>query len=367
MRILYIIDDLRVGGAQVHLARLTTSLRATAGFDLEILSLGRSSPALLGQLPPDVPVRSFQMESVRQARFLPSFLHLVRYLRRTGPEIVHTYLNTAGVFGLVAARLAGVRRVITSRRDMGTFRSSRIAALEAFLSRVGADRVFCVCQAVADATRYRERIPEAKLRVLRNGIDTRALVPRTRYRHDGPLRFCMVAAMNRPEKGHREFVEAAARTHHAHLGGVVFWLAGDGPLRPGLEALAERLGLGRVLAFLGERSDVPVILDEVDVLVVPSYTEAMSNAVLEGMAKGLPVIATAVDGNLETVVDGLTGRLVPPKDPTAIAEAMLAYAADPGLLERQGRAARSRVESAFDLETMTRAYEAEYRRLAARD
>jgi len=364
MHIAYIIDDLRVAGAQVHLVRLLAALRTSPGYELEVLCLGPASPHVLAQMPAGVPLRFFRMSSVKDRHFLPAFLGLTRHLRRERPDIVHTYLNTAGVFGLVAARLAGRSRVVTSRRDMGVFRSGRIRALEALLSRRGATRVFCVCRAVADETRRREGIPEEKLRVLLNGIDTRASVPRSAYSRSGPLKLFMAAGMNRAAKGHALFLEAAARARAACGDDVAFFLAGDGPLRGTLEEQAARLGLRESVRFLGERSDVALLLDGMDVLVVPSETEGISNAILEAMAKGLPVIATAVDGNLETVVEGATGSLVSRGDPQALAEAMLAYVRDRSLVEAHGRGARTRAESVFDLETMVSAYRAEYADLA---
>jgi glycosyltransferase involved in cell wall biosynthesis len=356
MRISYLIDDLRVGGAQTHLARLVHGL-AARGLDLEVLSFGPESKTVTAQIPASVPIVRFGLASVRSLGFPAAFVSLVRHLRRRRPDVVHTYLNTAGVFGLLAARLAGVKHVAVSRRDMGVFRSSRIRMLEAWLSRRLADRVFCVCEAVAAATRQHEGIAEDRLRVVLNGSDVRGVRARAEYRRTGTLRFCMVAAMNREQKGHRELLEAAARLRDLP---VSFQLAGDGPLRLALEERALELELQGVVRFVGETSDIQTLLDDADVVVVPSYTEGISNAALEGMAKGLPVIASAVDGNLETVADGETGRLVPPRDPQALADAMRAYAQDRVLVERHGRAARRRAKELFDLEGMIDAYQREY-------
>jgi len=355
--ITYVVDDLRVGGAQTHLTRLVQELWRR-GYLLQVVCMGASQAVVTSQIPTAVPLVSFRLSSVRAPTFALQFLALVRHLRRTRPAIVHTYLNTAGVFGLLAARLAGVPHVVTSRRDIGIFRSGRIRSLEASLSRRWADRVFCVCEAVARAVRRDEGIPDEKLRVLLNGIGVDGVGPRVAAR-GGPVRFGIVAAINRTEKGHREFVEAAAIAARA-MPAVEFHLVGDGPLRPGIEARVRELGIADKTTFHGERRDVLEFLDTVDVLAVPSYTEGISNAALEAMAKGLPVIATGVDGNLETVADGETGLLVAPRDAEALARAMVTYASDAGLRSSHGRAGRERLDRLFTVGRMADRYEEEY-------
>jgi glycosyltransferase involved in cell wall biosynthesis len=366
LHLLYIIDDLQVSGAQVHLTRLSKAL-SSRDYRIEVVSLGKVSDTVRSQLPSTVELRSFRMGSVWDPLFAPSFFRLVRYIRERRPDIVHTYLSTAGVFGLAAARMAGVRTIVTSRRDMGSFRSPRIRRLEAFLSRRYAQRVFCVCQAVAEETHRTERIPRAQLRVLLNGIDARGIVPRAKRTDEAVVNFVMVASMTRPEKGHRELIESMLLACQRTDRSFDLFLVGGGHLRPSLEALARRLGplgLKDRIRFLGEQREILQILEGMHVLVVPSYTEGLSNATLEAMAKGLPVIATAVDGNLEIVVDGQTGILVPSQDTAALSEALLAYVRDPSLVETHGKNARLRAE-AFSIEKMADDYDREYGSLLA--
>lgn len=366
MRLTYVIDNLRVGGAQVHLSRLAAGLARSGRHDVEIVALGPASPVVAAALPPEVALRSLPMESIRRPSFWAGFVRLVRHLRERRPAIVHTYLNTAGVFGIAAARLAGTGRVVASRRDMGAFRSRRVRALEAFLSRRWAARVVCVCEAVASETVERERLPRERVRVIYNGVDTRGIAPRSQYRAAPPLVLGMVASMDRVEKGHRELLAAVGLAARKRGHPVPLHLVGDGPLRGALEAAARAEGVADATRFLGTRADVTAVLAEVDVAVVPSHTEGISNATLEAMACGLPVVATAVDGNLETVVAGETGQLVPPHDSDALAAALLTYWDDPGIAERHGRAGRRRAEKSFDLATMIRRYEAEYDDLVGR-
>lgn len=359
IHIVYIIDDLKVGGAQVHLVRLVDLMRQS--FSLEIICLGPRSEKLMAQFTNDVEVIFFDMSSIRRpAMFLSSFFGLIRHLRCSKPQLVHTYLNTANVFGLLAARLAGIRRVITSRRDMGYFRTGRMAAVESWLSRHVAQEVFCVCQAVAEATKVQEKIPFKKLRVLLNGIDTMRYQPKTKETSKTNVVFSMVAAMNREMKGHSDLLKAIAEAVTSQQHDFLFQLVGDGPLRDSLEAEVRHLDIGKYVQFVGEQSDVMPILMETDVLVVPSHTEGISNAVLEAMATGLPVIATAVDGNREVLVDNVNGFLVPFQNPEAMAKAILMYTANKPMIRMHGDNARKHVEENFSLQLMQDNYIAAY-------
>jgi glycosyltransferase involved in cell wall biosynthesis len=165
-----------------------------------------------------------------------------------------------------------------------------------------------------------------------------------------------------PVKGHADLIDAAARLARERR--VKLFLIGDGPLRPSLESRGASLGLGDGIVFTGVRADVAPLLAMLDVVVVPSHTEGMSNALLEAMAMGRAVIATAVDGNLDVVSDGVTGLLVPPRDPAALAAALVRLVDDPERARQMGRAARARIEEAFTLQAMVASHEELYRGLA---
>src|SRR6185295_14480221 len=126
-------------------------------------------------------------------------------------------------------------------------------------------------------------------------------------------------------------------------------VVGDGSERSNLERLAQSLGLAEAVSFLGERRDVAEILSGASTFVSSSITEGVSLTLLEAMAVGLPVVATAVGGNPEVAVEGVTAALVPPGDPEALAAAIVATAGDPARAAEMGRAARARVECHFDV------------------
>lgn len=354
MKIIYIIDDLKVSGAQTHLLRLVNGLCQHT--NVEVVALGPCSSKISEQFDSRVAIHFFDMDSVRAPSFWCSFFSLVKYLHRKRPDIVHTYLNTANVFGLLAARISGTRRVVTSRRDIGCFRTGRIAWLETILSRYLANHVFCVCAAVARRVEDLEKVPVEKLNFIYNGVDANLYVPKEKINKDKPLKFGVVASINREEKGHRDYIEAAAEANAARPGFAQFYLAGDGPLRTVLEDLVKKKGLDTVTFFAGEVKDIDAFLSDIDVLVVPSHTEGISNALLEGMAKGLPAIATAVDGNLEVMVHKVTGIMVPPSSPALLREAFFYFADNRDQLKKLGAASRARISEHFSLSKMVENY-----------
>ena len=137
-------------------------------------------------------------------------------------------------------------------------------------------------------------------------------------------------------------------------------LAGDGPLRGELSALAESLGIAGLVKFLGDVRDVPALLSRASLFVLPSKAEGISLTLLEAMATGLPVVATSVGGNPEVVVHGQTGHLVPSEDPAGLAEAILWMRRHSEDAQLMGRAGRRRVEDVFDIRAMVAQYERLY-------
>jgi len=133
-------------------------------------------------------------------------------------------------------------------------------------------------------------------------------------------------------------------------------MIGDGPLKQECLALLEAADMQHLAWLPGERDDIPELMREFDLFVLPSRAEGISNTVLEAMATGLPIVATMVGGNPELVVDSESGRLIPPSNVEVMANAIAQYLDDPGRRSAHGRAGRSRVESLFSLEAMVCGY-----------
>lgn len=356
-RILYIVDNLRTGGAQTQLARLIHGLGDT-DFDLRVLCLGDQNDSLMRLIGPQR-VAVYPMPCIWKPRFWLSYAKVRQSVAAIKPDIVHTYLNTSNVFGAYAARRANVPYIVTSRRDMGHFRSGRIAAMERWSNNF-CQQVVCVSQAVREQTVASEGLDPEKAVVLYGGVDTQVFSPAAKSQAAaGTLQVGMVAAMDRPMKGHADFLEAA-RLVLQQRKDVIFTLVGDGQLRRELEGFVKANGLSEAVRFTGASNEVQKDVRDWDIFVMPSHSEGFSNAVLEAMAMGVPVLANALEGNLEIIDDGKNGMLVEPRNVQQMADRILHYAGRREDLGRMGEAARAKIEGHFTLKHMVERYKTFY-------
>jgi glycosyltransferase involved in cell wall biosynthesis len=293
-------------------------------------------------------------------------------IRAARPEIVHGFLYWAYVAGAFSGRLAGVPIIVASRRSLGTFKAGNTLALgvERIANRMTDTLIANSLAVKADVVRQ-ERVPPARVQVIYNGIDWRryAIDPHSSLLTDfgvAPKSVVVTVIANLiPYKGHTHLFEAWKEVALS-VPGAVALVVGDGPVRDELEALVRYLRLEGSVRFLGRRMDIPEILAVTDVLAHPSLEEGFCNAILEAMAASKPVVATAVGGNPEAVVDGQTGLLVPPGDPAALASALICLLTDSERRRRMGMEGLARIKNAFDLRTMVDEYEQTYLRLLAR-
>jgi sugar transferase (PEP-CTERM/EpsH1 system associated) len=298
-------------------------------------------------------------------------LRMARLFRKLRPDIVHTR-NWTCIDAIIGARLAGVPVVIHGEHGREAAdpegRNRRRQQARRLLSPFVTEFV-TVSRDLARWLVEQVRVPARKVRTIYNGVDIERYAPgeRASARHalGLPLDCTLVGTVSRldPVKDQVSLIRAFAQA--ANKGKTVLVIAGDGPSRRQLEALVNELGLGDRVRLLGERGDVPLILRALDVFVLSSIGEGTSNAILEAMATGLPVIATRVGGNVELVQDGLTGRLVEARRPEALATALTAYFHDPALARAHGAAGHERAAGEFGLERMLAGYTALYRQYAA--
>jgi sugar transferase (PEP-CTERM/EpsH1 system associated) len=280
-------------------------------------------------------------------------LRLARLFGRLRPSVVHTHDNRALVYGVPAARLARVPRVIHTRHGRNAGSTPRQVGLVRLLCRL-VDEYVCVSRD-AEALSLLEGIPAAKLRTIYNGIDLE------RFAFSGPCTEGPVVTVARlsPEKGVDNLVRAASIAMQ-QVPELLFQVAGDGPCLVELRQMIAELGLAGKLSLLGMVRDIPDLLARVCLFVLPSRSEGVSLTLLEAMARGLPVVATRVGGTPEVVEDGVTGLLVPSEDLDRLAEAILQLRCNPETAKRMGEEGRRRVESLFDVRRMVADYEALY-------
>ena len=364
--VLQFATEFRIGGTERHIVDLLRGLDASR-FALQLACLRRSGELLDEIDSLGVPVEEYRIRGLFGLGTLRDQGRLVRQLRDHRIQLVHTYGFYPNVFALPAAYLASTPARVASVRDLGDLWTSWQRRVQKLACRL-AHRV------VVNAEAVRQRLisdgyPRERIRVIKNGID---LARFDANRRTGGLRrelglgagVPLVGVLSRlnPKKGVGVFVEAAAQLAAA-FPEAVFLVVWDGGSRRELEGLTGRLGLGSRVRFTGFRRDVPAILSEMAVCVLPSLTEALPNVLLEAMAAGVPVVATRVGGNEEVVAHGITGLLVPPGKAEPLASALRVLLENPGRASEFGRAGRQRVRELFSFERMIRETESLYEEL----
>jgi len=367
LRIVHVVPTLDVGGLENGLVNLVAALPELTHAVVSMGPLG----AFARRLPRDVELSSLDKPAGAPMRL--AMFRLLRVLRRLQPDLVHSR-NWGAIEAVPAARLAGVRAVVHSEhgRELSdpeglNARRNRFRRLLAPLM----DRVVTVSADLSAWLQQTVRLPAGKLLVIPNGVDTQRFSPARRFAGRQALRAAdqtMVIGTVGRLNGIKDyptlltaFADIARRAPHVTL---VF--IGDGPQRAALEALAASLAIHERVHFLGERRDVPELIAGLDVFVLPSIAEGMSNTLLEAMAAGRPVVATGVGGNPEVVEDGVTGTIIPIRHPAALTKAIDGYLWDSGLRTAHGEAARRRAVTEFGLVSMVSRYHDLYAGLAER-
>ena len=352
---LVVARSMHVGGTEQYLLRTLPLLRER-GIDVEVFLIDRAGQLLPLLEATGIAVHGKSVASfglARRAWTTAASIGAVRSLVRTGRyDIVHSYLFWSDVIGCVGARLGGAKRVIESRRAMSAWRRPRGPAFVALetLANAAAHELIANSQAVLrEAERQEIALPRCRI-VIYNGVDLPSEVT-ARPGAEMALRLLCVGALA-PRKG--QLVLLSALTQLGGLGEVHLDLVGSGDDENSLRQFVRDHGLEPIVTFHGERLDVEPYYRGADLFVLPSRQEGFSNALLEAMARGLPVIATDVGGNREALPpEG--GIIVPAEDPAAFAAAIRALAARRAELPAMGLRNRQAVEERFTLAASVRA------------
>jgi glycosyltransferase involved in cell wall biosynthesis len=292
-------------------------------------------------------------------------VELVTLLRRERPHILHASSSKAGVLGRLAGWLTGVPiRIFTVHGWAFSASHGAISVLYRWAERlVKAVTTVTICVAESErASGLAARSCEEETTVvIHNGVDPSA-APSRRRLDGGSPRIVSVGRLQEP-KDPLTLVRALGSLRGGSFAAVI---VGDGPDRPAVAAEVERLGLGHAAQLAGERHDIADLLVAADIFVLSTRSEGLPLSILEAMSAGLPVVASRVGGIPELVVDGETGLLVPPGDPSSLATAIERLMEEPALRDRLGAAGRARVEELFDLGRCRREHLELYRRELAR-
>lgn len=377
IRLLLLTDTpvLAPGGSERFLQNLATRLPED-GYRITLVQLheqrmpGNHGHELLTR--PNLRLLSLPVHAVYDRTGLQAWRRLSAMLRREHFDVVQSQHEKADILNALMPRRPGTVYV-SNRRDMGFKKSPRLQFLFRWLNP-RYDAVVAPARQILAGLAQCERLEPLRMNWIPNGVDTRRYAPATPERRQDARRalglaadaivFGCVARMT-PVKRHVDLLDAFARVHR-DLPQARLVLVGGGPLLPELKARIATLGIDAAVHLLSFRDDVDTLLPALDVLVLPSSSEGMSNAILEAMACALPVVATAVGGNLHLVQHEVTGMLVPPHDPISLATALQTLAASPLVRRRMGMAARVRIEREFSLDSMVHAFDQLYRRLLER-
>ncbi|PIQ83268.1 MAG: hypothetical protein COV75_08380 [Candidatus Omnitrophica bacterium CG11_big_fil_rev_8_21_14_0_20_63_9] len=368
IRLVHIIDNLGRGGAQRQLVELLKGLPRDR-YELHVISMSTEKldyAQTIRKL--GVPLTCIPQSGLWSWR---TFGEVVGTLRALRPTIVQTWLFTSDLYGRLAARRVDAPVIISTVRSVEPDKPRRRVWADRWLKR-WTDAFIVNAQAVGEVLRRRERVSAECIHTIYNGLDLEVFNP---ARVDGAARRALslgpstpaigIVGRFAPVKDHATFLRAAAIVQR-QAPSAQFMLIGNGPLSDSLKQLCQTLRLERHVRFVNNQDDVAEYIAALDAVVVTSLYEGCCNVILEGMAMGKPVIATAVGGNPELVTAGRTGWLVPPRSPEHLAEAILQMIRQPQQARTMGQAGRARIEAEFTLSRMVEQTEGLYRALLER-
>jgi L-malate glycosyltransferase len=359
-KIFYLLDSLNIGGTETQAVELARRMDP-AKYDITLACLRKEGPLVERLNGSSVKVVEFHPKGgIDSPRGLYQLARMVVFLHRGKFDVVHAHDLWSNMIGVVAGKLAGVPVIITSQRDLSHdawYKSSRKKWLRR--AQGASSAVLTNAGMIREGLVRDEGLSADKVRVIYNGVDVDSFqsTPSSRARlfpgRERAKLVVLVGNMHTEVKGHPTLI-AAAPGIGSRCPEVCFVLVGDGEMRRDFEQAAENAGVSPHFVFCGRRNDVSAILASCDVAVLPSVAEGMPNAVLEYMAAGLPVVATAVGGNLEVIEDGVTGLLVPPGDAVSLGNAVARLLENPALAQRLAQNGRGLVERKFSFERLTR-------------
>ncbi len=372
--VVHVIHELGIGGLENGLVNLINRMPAQR-YRHAILCMTRHGEFRQRIRRGDVDVYSLHRGQAPLAR---TYWQLYRLFRRLRPSIVHSR-NRSGLDALLPALCAGVRVRIHGEhgRDVDDLDGSNARIRR--LKRAFRPFVSHYTTVSRDLAHYLEQaigVPAGRISQIYNGVDTELFHPEPSAVDAGacarPPRALVVGTVGRLQAVKNQVLlvkafGAALRSAPGPMQAARLVVVGEGSTRAAIEQEIARQALGARVELLGARDDVAQQLRAMDVFVLPSLAEGISNTILEAMASGLPVVATRVGGNAELVAAGRTGVLVDVDDVGTMADAIAAYAADASLRARHGEAGRQRAESEFSLDAMVSRYAALYDRLLGRE
>jgi len=365
--VLHIITRLIVGGAQEN-TMLTADLLDKSAWAVDVLcgpQTGAEGSLIEEVRQCNIPltIEPTLVREISPIKDIVAIFRLARFIRRGGYTIVHTHSSKAGILGRWAAKLAGTPIIVHTIHGWGHHEQQHplVRALYIWLEKLTlhiTDQLIVVSPKNIEKGLADDIGKSEDYVVIRSGIELDRFghpqVPReeTQAAWRIPLDAPVVGTVTRlsPQKAPLDFVKAMGIVAQS-IPNARFMMVGDGPLRPQMESLAAELGIADRLILTGLRRDVPELMAAFDVFVLSSLWEGLPRVLPQAMATGLPIVATAIDGNAEAVSDGVNGILVPPANPSALSKAVIKLLNNPQLAKQLGQAGKKRAAE-FSAEKM---------------
>lgn len=357
VKVLYGIDNLLRGGTELQLIGLIERLDPQE-YTPYLLTIRPSDPALT---PPNCTHLAWHVPSLFSPSGIIALIKLIRFLRKEKISIVQTFFQDSTLFAGAAAYIARVPVRIACFRDLGFWHNRKQAIVLKQIYK-GMSGFICNAEIVREHFAKHFGIARSKMQILRNGIDVKALPYIDHSQTCGTVG--IVGNMTRQVKRTDLFIKAAAIVNKVHPE-MTWHIIGDGQMRKELETLAQALEVFDKIYFAGRVNDVAGYLEQLDIGIICSDSEGLSNALLEYMLKGVAAVATEVGGNSELIEHERTGLLVPPNHEQALANAIIRLIENSPLKNQLAHAARQKAEAEYSWEKCMAAHHQYYSKLLA--
>lgn len=355
VKVLYCIDNLLRGGTELQLIGLIERLDPQE-YTPYLLTIRPSDPALT---PPNCKHLAWHVPRLFSLAGIIALIKLIRFLRHEKISIVQTFFQDSTLFAGAAAHIARVPVRIACFRDLGFWHNRKQAiVLKQIYKRMSG--FICNAEIVREHFAKHFDIDRNKMQILRNGINVKALAYIDHSQTCATVG--IVGNMTRQVKRTDLFIKAAAIVNKTHPE-MTWHIIGDGQMRSELETLAQALAVFDKIHFAGRVNDVAGYLEKLDIGIICSDSEGLSNALLEYMFKGVATVATDVGGNPELIEHERTGLLVPPNNEQALANAIIRLIEDAPLKNKLAQAARQKAEAEYSWEKCMAAHHQYYSKL----
>ena len=363
MKILYFLNSTARGGVEEHVLQLIDKINKNKF--APILVCPKELINLMQDDLDRLKVKTYPI-NIRKWSQIGEIRKFLTILKEEKPDIVHSHLFFATMFAAPLAKLAGVPKTIETAHLREAWRKGIKKAyfIDRFFYRF-VDEIIAVSNAVKKYLIEEKKLTNNKIKVIYNGVDLEKFKPvkkgvRPHLPHEltgskwGLTPFFTVGVVGRlePQKGHKYFLEAISLLNGKYQN-ARFLIVGEGSLRTELEEQAQKLGISNRVEFLGYKKDIVSVLEEIDLLVLPSLYEGLPLVALEAGAMGRPVVATNVDGSPEVIINKETGLIISPKDSLALKEGIELFLKNRDLVNRLGENAGTHIKEKFNLKKQT--------------